>query len=115
MEEGKLNKFLQSLLVTKARVRVNRKYSNDILNSLDPELKTSMIHHNICDDLVKTLYEHNHVIITEEKEDNGSLYNVDVMVFNPKDLRDTLEAFVELHPKYQEMKDKAWKYDQLNK
>ena len=115
MDDEKIKEFLQGLLVSKSRIRSNIEASYEMINHLGPEDAKIHIENSLTANLIKEFRLHHPYDLEITQNDRGQRYEADLMVFSPKKLRETLEAFVELHPSYKEMKDKAWKYDQLNK
>lgn len=111
----KLNKFLKSFLVTKSRVRSNVIMSYDLYHELDSNVRELQIKNSIAQGIVSQLVGNGVYNIEEKEVETGIEYSTDLLIFNTNHFKEVLEAYVELHPKYKEMKEKAWMYDNLNK
>lgn len=117
-----LNEFIKSFLVTKSRIRGQIEVSPELCHDMsDIDLKNH-IQSMMVDKLYQEFSKGSAYAIKEETiEENHRSYmpnkrfSSDILIFDTGKFRDVLDAYVELHPKYKEMKEKAWQYDQLNK
>jgi|GEM_PF-3647333 len=93
--ENPLKEIVNSVLITKSRLRCNIRFSLDEKIRLEERGHfKEILRRDIFNGLLKEYLKNNNFSIEEHRIDDSIEYNTDVFIFDRKLLKETIEAYI---------------------
>tara|TARA_R110002012_G_scaffold165732_1_gene327994 strand:- start:588 stop:923 length:336 start_codon:yes stop_codon:yes gene_type:complete len=98
-KEKELQKFIDSVLISKSRVRTKSKYTVELYQDEKKEVIDTHIKRNTCRMIAEEFNSNTPFTIKEEEEDGNIIYSTNVIIMDTKLFKETLDTYIRLTPK----------------